>query len=849
MTKEEILPDVIKYFNGDELAASVWADKYALRDKNDCIYERTPEDMHRRMAKEFARIEANYPNPMTEDQIFELFDRFKYVVPQGSPMFGIGNDFTLTSLANCFVIGNNDNADSYGSIMRADEEQIQIMKRRGGVGQDLSHLRPSGSLANNSALKGMTGAVSYAQRYSNSTKEVRQGDRRGALMLSMSCMHPDAEKFINAKLTEGAITDANVSVKIIDEFMEAVKEDRDVIQVFPTELELILSDEQKSSMPYDKLVKLKDAIINGQQVYIKKVKVKKLWDKIVRNAWKSAEPGVLFWDHIIRESPADVYDGFRTISTNPCGEIPLAAYDSCRLLLINLYSYVNEPFTSNAHVNFMKLQNHVVKAQRLMDDLVDLEIEKIDRIIEKINNDPESEDVKRVERKLWQKIKEMAIAGRRTGLGITAEGDMLAALGLTYGTEEATKISEEVHRIIATYSYISSIQMAKERDSFAQWDVCKEENNPFIKRVLASIIDIDPAIIKTYNKFGRRNIANLTIAPAGSVSILTQTTSGVEPCFNVAYKRRRRTIDKAKATFTDDRGEMFEEYYVFHHKFLEWLQINSYIVDGTWTFDPKDTETLNNIIAKSPYHKATSADVNWVDKVNMQGRIQKWVDHSISSTTNIPNSTPVSEVEKIYMAAYESGCKGMTIYREGSRSGILVSEKKEKFTYVDALKRPKDVACDIYHKTALKQNWMILVGVIDDKPYEIFAFPEPPNHSFPLKINKGNVIKVKRGIYKLTAIDETGKEYEIKNIIDLLENGDAISTRKFSMMLRHAIDPRWIIEDIEKYSLITSFDKVVQRVLRNYVAQEKTECPECGENMTMSDGCAKCMNCGYSKCG
>jgi ribonucleoside-diphosphate reductase alpha chain len=484
-----------------------------------------------------------------------------------------------------------------------------------------------------------------------------------------------------------------------------------------------------------------------------------------------------------------------------------------------------------------------------MDDLVDLELEKIDRIINKIVSDPEQDDVKRVELELWQKIKEVAIAGRRTGLGITAEGDMLAAMGLRYGSQLATNLAREIHQMISTESYVSSIEMARERGCFAQWSYENEYGNPFINRILDLISVSRPEMLKVYEKYGRRNISNLTIAPTGSVSILAQTTSGVEPCFSVAYKRRRRTIDKTKATFTDDHGEMFEEYYVFHHKFTEWLKINKYIIDGIWTFDPQDTEMLNSIIAKSPYYGATSADVNWVDKVNMQGSIQKWVDHSISSTTNIPNNTPVSEVEKIYMAAYESGCKGMTIYREGSRSGILVNEKKEKFTYVDALKRPTDVACDIYHKTALKQNWMILVGVIEGKPYEIFAFPEPPNHSFPLKINKGTVTKVKRGVYKLSSVDETGKEYEIKNIIDLLENGDAISTRKFSMMLRHGIDPKWIIEDIEKYSLITSFDKVVQRVLRNYVEQEKIECPECGGTMTMADGCAKCMNCGYSKCG
>jgi len=843
MTKEELLPGCIEYFNGDKSSASIWLDKYALKDKFGCIYEKTPEDMHHRLAKEFARIEKKYPNPTSEEKIFELFDKFKYLVPQGSPMFGIGNDFSITSLSNCFVIGNG--GDSYGSIMRSDEEQIQLMKRRGGVGHDLSHLRPGGSLANNSALNDMAGSVLYAQRFSNSTKEVRQGDRRGALMLSMSINHPDAERFIDSKLVDGVITDANISLRITDKFMDAVVNDSDFIQTFPIDKHVYVGP--TDLMEYDKLYTYESG------VYVKKVRAKKLWDKIIFNAWKSAEPGVLFWNKIIEESPADCYDGFETIGVNPCAELPLPDGDSCRLLVLNLYSYVRNPFTPNAVFDTDMFESDVRTAQRLMDDLVDLEIEKIDKIISKVKKDPESKDIRKVELELWERIHYKVSKGRRTGLGITAEGDMLAALGLTYGSAEATECAVRVHKTLATHSYISSMFLASERGSFTGWSQELEKDNPFIKRILEEIKNHYPELLPLYSQYGRRNIANLTIAPAGTTSLMTQTTSGVEPCFAVTYKRRRRTIDKSKAVFTDDQGEMFEEFSVFHHKFIEWYDLNWFKLDSKMfdidfkkPLEDYSKEQLESIISLSPYHKATAGDINWVNKINMQGQIQRWVDHSISSTTNVPKNTPVEVVDQIYRRAYASGCKGTTIYREGSRSGILLTE--DKFTYIDAIKRPETLECDIYHKTALKQEWMILVGKFENKPYEIFAFPELPNHIFPTKITKGLIKKIKSCVYQLSGIDEFGKSYHLPNIIDLLDNGDKVSTRKFSIMLRHHIDPKWIVKDIEAYTIVTSFDKVIQRVLRNYVENDKNYCEHCGGELVSEDGCWKCLGCNWSKC-
>lgn len=859
MTKEEIYPSVLEYFKGDELAAGVFIDKYALKDKEDVYYERTPDDMHRRLAKELHRIESKYPNPLSEDTIYNLLKDFKYVIPQGSPMFGIGNDYSITSLSNCFVIGNNGEADSYGSIMRTDQEQVQIMKRRGGVGHDLSHLRPFGAMANNSVLKGLSGSVAYGHRYSNSTKEVSQGERRGALMLSQSVKHPDIERLIDAKMVSGAITGANISPKVSDEFMYAVKNDLDYYHTFPINLKV--GKVEQLNLPYNELKQYWDTA--GNTGYIKRIKAKDLWNKIIHNAWQSAEPGVLFWDRILRESPADGYGvDWATLSTNPCGELPLCPYDSCRLLVINLFSYVVNPFQKGADFDTVLFKVHVKQAQRLLDDIIDLEIEKIDKIIAKILDDPEDMDIKTVEYKMWIRIREKAINGRRTGLGITAEGDMLAALGMKYGSQESIFFAENIHRILAISSYEESIDMAVERGAFPIFDY-KNETSDFLTRIKGEMSD---EYMVKWENVGRRNIANLTIAPTGSVSILTQTTSGIEPCFKVYYKRRRRTEDPILATFTDDHGEMFIDHMVFHHKFIEWYEWNWYKTDYK-LYDndfhkPLDMYTeseLDVLISKSPWAGATSADINWVDKVKLQGAVQKWVDHSISATTNIPKETTEEVVAQIYMAAYEEGCKGMTVYREGSRSGILVSSdegKKPLFEYRNFVKRPEDLECDIYHKTALKKEWTILIGKLEGKPYEVFAFPKVENSVFPERITKGHTIKVKSRTYKLVGTDGD-KTYSIPNIIELIDKEHQVDTRKFSLMLRFGVHPRHIIKDIEEYALISSFEKVVQRVLRNYITdgdvigkcQNIVEGQVCGGDLKNENGCTTCSVCGSSKCG
>lgn len=1143
MTRDQVYQSALIYFRGDTLAANVWVDKYCLKDRNNIYYESTPDDMHRRLAKELARIEANYPNPMSEEEIYELLRDFRYIVPQGSPMAGIGNDFVNVSLSNCFVIGSNDNSDSYGGIMRTDEEQVQLMKRRGGVGHDLSHLRPNGALANNSKLTGLSGAVGYAERYSNSTKEVSQGNRRGALMLTMDIRHPDVERFIDSKLEDGKITGANISIKITDEFMEKVIKGQKFVQTFPIDLNLADHTPFLESL-YNNLIK-EDELINLEWdneykgCYAKVVDAKRIWNKIILNAWKSAEPGVLFWDRVIQESPADYY--WETISTNPCftgdtiiavadgrngvpikdlcdgrvfdvysarpnrsngnnsggwkteikeaiafktgikkvilvtlsdgssfkctpdhllaidsceyikaseslhsslskfysfsnqdtkksyrvinsvdnsynrqyrmiyernfgeydgkkfnidhidgdctnddlsnlrlltieehksvtdrgglnnpimkmdprrrslmnkrkgilanskrydwseertniqlgkfdkefgdylnsfnnssnvclndtvtvvsiqelgeeevydlkvrdnhnfyiitkslddkylnssgvlvhncGELPLPEYDSCRLLLLNLYSYVDGAFTPNAEFNVRLFKNHVIKAQRLMDDIVDLEIEKINKIINKISSDPEPDDIKSVELKLWNKILDSAKLGRRTGLGVTGEGDMLAALNLRYGSEEAIEHSEFVHSVLAKYSYYSSIIMAEERGAFPLYH--SDETSLFLTRIKSVL---NRGIIEKYNKFGRRNIANLTIAPAGSVSILTQTTSGIEPAFAIYYKRRRRTEDKSKASFIDEQGEMFEDFMVFHHKFEDWYDMNwhktdvkLFDLDFKKPLDMYTEEEIDELIKKSPYYMATANDMDWVSKVSLQGRVQKWVDHSISATTNVPKHITPQTVSDIYMEAWSGGCKGMTIYRDGSRSGILVSkdDNDSSFVYMDAVKRPKELICDIYHKTALKKNWMILVGLYNDRPYEIFAFPEVENSIFPSKLDKGKIIKVKSKNYKLIGKDGD-KTYEIPNFIEFIGDEGQVLTRKFSMMLRHRIDPKWIVKEIEEFSVITSFDKVIQRVLKNYVSDLNLgKCDVCGSELRNEGGCSVCPDCGFSKC-
>lgn len=855
-SKEEVKEATLRYFEGDTLATDVWIKKYCLKDSKGNLLEKTPDDMHRRLAKEFARIESKYSNPLSEQEIYELLKDFKYIVPQGSPMYGIGNNYSITSLSNCFVIGSNDQADSYGSIMRSDEEQVQLMKRRGGVGQDMSHLRPSGALANNAVLGGDTGMTLYMERYSSSTREVAQDGRRGALMLSTTIKHPDADRFIDAKIDTGKVTGANISVRITDAFMKAVEVNGDYIQSFPVNLDITLdSGIHAQDLKYGKLTK-------GALGYYKKVKARDLWIKIIKNAWQSAEPGVLFWDTIRKESPAKGYGSeWEEVSTNPCGEIPLNPYDSCRLIAINLYSYVENPFTDKAVFNAPLFEKHARIAQRLMDDLVDLEIEKIDKQLAKIAADPESEDLKRVERELWEKIREKAVQGRRTGLGVTAEGDMLAALGLRYGSPKAIDFAVNVHMALAVNSYISSIDMAEERGAFPIWDY-EKDNSDFIQRIYKAITAISPDHAMKWRFKGRRNIANLTIAPTGTVSLMTQTTSGVEPLFMAYHKRRTKVNDKSKATFIDEVGDGWIEYFVMHPKFIKWFEVNYWDKsnDHLGVSSPKEwlenchESILEKYFKESPYYKATANDVDWKASVTMQGAIQKWVDHSISKTVNVPESTTVEQVDEIYREAYNTGCKGCTIYRDGSRSGVLVSikeEKTDKFEYSKAFKRPKVTECDIYHKTALKESWMVLVGKVDGNPYEIFAIKDVESHVFPKNIEKGTITKIKSKTYRLDGISQ-GKHHSIENIILLMSEDERVSTRKYSSMLRHGMAPKFIREQIQEFATIVSFDKVVERVLGNYIKEheDKPKCPECGgSNYHAVDGCFKCEDCGYAHCG
>ena len=716
-TYQEALNESIKYFRGDELAASVWINKYAMKDSFGNLYEKTPEQLHKRLAKEFARIESKYPNPMSEEEVYELLKEFKYIVPQGGPMTGIGNNYQIASLSNCFVVGHNNPADSYGGIMKIDEEQVQLMKRRGGVGHDLSHIRPAGSAVLNSALTS-TGVVPFMERYSNSTREVAQDGRRGALMLSISINHPDSEGFIDAKMEQGKVTGANVSVKVDDEFMRAALSGEQYKQKYP-----IYSDNPKIE---------------------KSVNAQSIWKKIVHNAWKSAEPGVLFWDTVIRESVADCYSdlGYQTVSTNPCGEIPLCPYDSCRLIAINLYSYVDNPFTPKAKFNFELFKSHVIKAMRMMDDLIDLEMEKINAIIEKIKKDPEDEDIKRTELELWEKIKAKTLGGRRTGLGITAEGDMLAALGLRYGSDKAIDFAVEVQKTLAIEAYRSSVIMAKERGAFPIFDAKREKDNPMIDRIRTE----DPALYDQMIKDGRRNISLLTIAPTGTTSLMTQTTSGIEPVFLPFYIRRRKVNPNDKnvvITFKDEVGDSWEEYYVFHHKFLTWCEVNGYKVDEVKNLPVKEVEAL---IAKSPYYKATSADIDWVAKVKMQGGIQKWVDHSISVTVNLPNAVTEDLVADVYKTAWEVGCKGVTVYRDGSRAGVLVAAKDDKkdSVAIKPKKRPKSLEADVVRFQNGKEHWIALIGKLNGVPYEIFTgLVDEDSRNIPKSVSKGNIVKEK----------------------------------------------------------------------------------------------------------
>ncbi len=830
-----------EYFGGDELAATVWVSKYALKDSQGNIYESSPEQMHYRLAKELARIENKYGEALSEQEIFDLLDHFRYIIPQGGPMTGIGNNLQVASLSNCFVIGHKNPADSYGAIFRMGEEQVQLVKRRGGVGHDLSHIRPSGSPVLNSALTS-TGIVPFMERYSNSTREVAQDGRRGALMLSISIKHPDSEKFIDAKLDTNKVTGANVSVKIDDEFMRAAIEGRTYTQQFP-----INADKPK---------------------VVQNIDASKLWSKIIHNAWKSAEPGVLFWDTIIRESVPDCYadEGFVTVSTNPCGEIPLCPYDSCRLLAINLYSYVENPFTKEASFNFDLFKKHVHKAMHLMDDIIDLELEKIDLIIEKIASDPEDKDVRRVELDLWHKIKDMALKGRRTGLGITAEGDMLAALGLRYGSNKALDFATKVHQTLAVEAYRESVNMARVRGPFTVFNAEKEKNNPMINRLK----DADASLYEEMVKYGRRNIAMLTIAPTGTTSLMSQTTSGIEPVFRPVYKRRRKINpsdhdNKVISTFTDEQGQVFEEYNVYHHKFVDWLRINGYDISR---LDTISDEELEKWVAASPYHKATANDIDWVAKVKMQGAIQKWVDHSISVTVNLPNNISEEIVADVYRTAWESGCKGITVYRDGCRAGVLVDKKSKKAEpkkceeATGENRRPKSIPADVIRFKNGSEMWIAFVGKLDGHPYEIFTGKiEDDAMYIPPKITHGNIIKVREEDgtkrYDFQYTDRYGYTNTIGGISRLFDESFWNYAKLISGVLRYHMPIEKVVALIDGLHLddenINTWKNGVKRALKQYIedgTRSKGKCPQCGqEQMAYQNGCLTCLSCGYSKCG
>ena len=842
-TYDEAFEASLQYFKGDELAARVWVNKYAVKDSFGNIFEKSPEDMHWRIANEVARIEAKYKNGLNAQQLYELLDHFKYIVPQGSPMTGIGNDFQVASLSNCFVIGIDGAADSYGAIIRIDEEQVQLMKRRGGVGHDLSHIRPKGSPVKNSALTS-TGLVPFMERYSNSTREVAQDGRRGALMLSVSIKHPDSEAFIDAKMNEGKVTGANVSVKLDDAFMQAAVNGTPYKQQYPVD--------------------------SDQPVFTKEIDASALWKKIVHNAWKSAEPGVLFWDTIIRESVPDCYAdlGYRTVSTNPCGEIPLCPYDSCRLLAINLYSYVVNPYTRDAYFDFDLFKKHVALAQRIMDDIIDLELEKIEKIIAKIDSDPESEEVKEAEKHLWEKIYKKSGQGRRTGVGITAEGDMLAAMGLRYGTEDATEFSEQVHKTIALEAYRSSVNMAKERGAFAIYDSEREKNNPFINRLK----EADPNLYEEMKKYGRRNIACLTIAPTGTTSLMTQTTSGIEPVFMPVYKRRRKVNPNDPQThvdFVDETGDAFEEYIVFHHKFVEWMTVNGYDPTKRYT-----QEEIDELVEKSPYYKATSNDVDWLMKVKMQGRIQKWVDHSISVTINLPNDVDEALVNRLYVEAWRSGCKGCTVYRDGSRSGVLLSTKKDKKDKKEELPpckpptvvevRPKVLEAEVVRFQNNKEKWVAFVGLLDGHPYEIFTGLQDDEEgiSLPKSVTTGRIIKNideegnKR--YDFQFENKRGYKTTIEGLSEKFNKEYWNYAKLISGVLRWRMPIDRVIKLVDSLQLdsenINTWKNGVERALKKYVTDgtsaEGQKCPNCGnETLVYQEGCLICKTCGTSRCG
>ena len=839
-TYDEAFKESLKYFDGDELAARVWVNKYALKDSFGNIYEQSPADMHWRIANEIARIESKYENPLSADQIFELLDHFRYIIPAGSPMTGIGNQFQIASLSNCFVIGLDGNSDSYGAIMKIDEEQVQLMKRRGGVGHDLSDIRPKGSPVKNSALTS-TGLVPFMERYSNSTREVAQDGRRGALMLSVSIKHPDSEAFIDAKMEEGKITGANVSVKIDDEFMRAVEAEASYEQQFP--------------------------ISGDHPIFNKTIDAKTLWKKIIHNAWKSAEPGVLFWDTIIRESVPDCYAdlGYKTVSTNPCGEIPLCPYDSCRLLALNLYSYVDNPFTPQATFNFEKFRKHVMVAQRIMDDIIDLEQEKIQAILAKIDSDPQDDETKFTEYSLWKKIDRKCEEGRRTCVGITAEGDMLAAMNLRYGTTEATDFAVQVQRALALAAYRSSVIMAKERGAFKLFDINREKDNPFINRLR----EADPELYEMMKQYGRRNIACLTIAPTGTTSLMTQTTSGIEPVFMAVYKRRRKVNPndpKVHIDYVDESGDAFEEYIVYHQKFLTWMKANGYDVEKKYTQDE-----LDELLARSPYHKATANDVDWVEKVRMQGAIQKWVDHSISVTVNLPNDITEEVVNEIYITAWKSGCKGCTIYRDGSRSGVMIEVKKKDKPEMPYCKqpevtetRPESLECDVVRFQNNKEKWVAFVGLLDGYPYEIFTGLQDDDEGIvlPKSVTKGRIIKkacedgTKR--YDFQFENKRGYKTTVEGLSEKFNKEYWNYAKLISGVLRYRMPVERVIKLVSSLQLgdenINTWKNGVERALKKYIKDGTKAsgqiCPNCGhESLIYQEGCLICKNCGASRCG
>ncbi|MBO2544629.1 MULTISPECIES: adenosylcobalamin-dependent ribonucleoside-diphosphate reductase [Salegentibacter] len=838
-SQDEAFKASLDYFKGDDLAARVWVNKYALKDSQGNIYELTPNDMHRRIAKEISRVEQRYPNPMSEDEVFDLIKDFKYIVPQGSPMAGIGNPYQIASLSNCFVIGNDGDSDSYGGIMKIDQEQVQLMKRRGGVGHDLSHIRPKGSAVKNSALTS-TGIVPFMERYSNSTREVAQDGRRGALMLSVSINHPDSEDFIDAKMEQGKVTGANVSVRIDDEFMRSVKEDRNYVQKYP-----IFSENPKKS---------------------KEIEANKLWKKIVHNAWKSAEPGILFWDTVINESVPDCYAdlGYKTVSTNPCGEIPLCPYDSCRLLAINLFSYVENPFTKEASFNFELFKKHIAAAQRIMDDIIDLELEKIDAILAKIEADPEGSEIKGVEYNLWKNIQTKAKEGRRTGIGITAEGDMLAALGIKYGSDEGVDFSVKIHKHIAIEAYRASVYAAKERGAFGIFDSEREKENPFILRLK----EADEKLYYDMLEYGRRNIALLTIAPTGTTSLMTQTSSGIEPVFMPVYKRRRKVNpnDKdSRVDFVDEVGDSWEEYVVFHHRFKEWMKVNGHEITDDYT-----QAELDKLVKASPYYKATSNDVDWLSKVRMQGAVQKWVDHSISVTINLPNDATEELVGQLYLEAWQAGCKGVTVYRDGSRSGVLISneEKKEEAEEENntpfPTTRPQSLTADVVRFQNNKDKWIAFIGLIDDRPYEIFTgfADDEEGILLPRWVTEGTIIKARNedgtSRYDFQYENKRGYKTTIEGLSHKFNPEYWNYAKLISTTLRHGMPIEKVVDLISSLQLdsesINTWKNGVARALKRFIADgtvaKKQKCTNCNSsNLIYQEGCLTCQDCGSSKCG